>query len=203
MLVTMFISFSVFLAVLFFIGLILVRNQNREFTNTIRDHHLEQTLLSVFSDSSFSLICKHYCMLSEAEADELIRLFEDESQFRIANDYVFSGGWVGQVPGETYYGVALSRHWPTYILWSVAIHEMFHLVRHVQGHAPFEAEANLRFYHLRRFRLMLNEEIIVWRKTLRVDQIGALCVFLPFIAFASSYIVATLLIIQRIHNGEL
>jgi hypothetical protein len=170
--VHVFIFASLLLVVLLVAYLIVIHRFPMNFDNTTRDETIVKIVYDVPKDPSFQHICTHHCRLTKEQTQEFWRLLTDSERLRMVPDYVFRNGWVGLVRGQHYYGLALPTRWPSFFLWTATVHELFHLIRHVQGEARFEDEQKYPVLHPKRIYIGLREEVIVWRKTAWVDQIG-------------------------------
>jgi hypothetical protein len=160
-----------------------------DFDTAKTDIRLLSVIYNVPKDRSFIFICRHYCRLSEAEVVRFYNLIVDRNALVVASDYAFRCGWIGSIPSGngSRIGLALPGRWPAFLLTTVAVHEMFHLIRHVSGHASLTSERLRSIVNIQRFLLTLREECIVWRKTWRVDQIGSLILLTAGISFPIMY----------------
>jgi hypothetical protein len=188
---------SVAIVVFLLIYLIVIRVAKLRFDSQPVDARLLSVLISVTQDMNFRWICNNYCQITYKQSDELFDLLNNPQRLRICADYIFRNGWVGYLPQEECYGLALPRRWPAFLLWTATCHELFHLVRHVQGIATFEQEASFPVFSLQRFWFCLSEEVVVWHKTSRVDQIGTMIVLTPFLSLPLMYMLLVLYVWQN------
>jgi hypothetical protein len=160
------------------------------------DRHpvLAQFVLNVPTDSNFQVICQQYCELTDRDVARLHNILTNPYELRIQADYWFRNGWIGMRRGEDFIGLALPARWPAFFLWTATVHELFHLVRHVQGvrtggrqGCTFDWER--RYYVLDPRRMVggFVEEWIIWRKTARVDQIGTVTILTVLLSFPVMY----------------
>lgn len=84
------------------------------------------------------------------------------------------GGWVGYHPWHGRYALGLADYGLAFVNTAVAVHELFHLMRHVQGHARFEDEAVAKGWNL--IRLSTREEGLVWWKTWNATPVGVVVI---------------------------
>lgn len=148
-------------------------------------------------DPLFLLICFRACEANSEDLDRFLTLVRNavaESKepapalpvpLELMTDRPLRGGWVGLHPdaARCHYALALpASH--SLLGHTAAVHELFHLFRHVQGVATFEHEAALGFVRGARFRC--HEEFVVWRKTWAVAFFGTSLILIGFVAVGVS-----------------
>jgi hypothetical protein len=116
---------SVAIVVFLLIYLIVIRVAKLRFDSQPVDARLLSVLISVTQDMNFRWICNNYCQINHKQSNELFELLNNPQRLRICADYVFRNGWVGYLPQEGCYGLALPRRRPAFLLWTATCHELF------------------------------------------------------------------------------
>jgi len=99
---------------------------------------------------------------------------------------ILRGGWIGRLhhPMGTSYALAIANYpsWAGIVARAAAIHELFHMMRHIQKIATFEDELTWRFF--KRFRITMREEGYVWLKSIAVAPVGTFIIGYSWFALA-------------------
>ena len=157
------------------------------------DPHGINTLMHHYPNFRWAVLI--WCRADDAQIkkfDDMIRGAMDacvaskEFQLDLYRIGILRGGWIGLHAATGRYGFGLADYGSSVVARTVATHELFHLMRHVQGHARFETEARMRGVPL--FKLMVREELFVWWKTSCVSPVGTAAVILLYSTMLISFL---------------